>query len=102
MQCRCAPRRLQRLRPRHSAALVSHRPPPRQGLEWFAALLREDDDGDVADEFLIEAACAAQEEPAAAECRGALRTLAVTRRPRRPPAWQRVVGGWPLCADVAA
>ena len=78
------------------------RPPLRQGLEWFASLLREDEDGDVADEFLIEAACVAQEEPAAAECRGALRTLAVSRRPRRPPAWQRVVGGWPLCADVAA
>ena len=77
----------------------------RQGLEWFASLLREDDDGDVADEFLIEAACAAQEEPSAAEplaeCRGALRPLAVSRRPR-PPAWQRVVGGWPMCADVAA
>ena len=67
-----------------------------QGLEWFASLLREDDDGDVADEFLVEAACA-QEAP-----RGTLRTLAVTRRPRVAPAWHRVAGGWPLCAADAA
>jgi len=70
----------------------------RQGLEWFASLLREDDDGDTADEFLIEAACA-QEAPAGA--RGALRTLPVSRCPRPVPCWTRVVGGWPLCAEVA-
>ena len=69
-----------------------------QGLEWFASLLREDDDGDVADEFLSEAACA-QDAPAATQ-RGALRTLAVTRRPRCAPAWQRVVGGWPQCGEA--
>ena len=62
-----------------------------QGLEWFASLLREDDDGDVADEFLSEAP---QEAPAAG--RGALRPLAVTRRPAVPPVWKRVLGGWPL------
>jgi hypothetical protein len=50
----------------------------------------------VADEFLVEAACA-QEAP-----RGTLRTLAVTRRPRVAPAWHRVAGGWPLCAADAA
>ena len=65
-----------------------------QGLEWFAGLLRQDDDGDVADEFL-------QEAPPGEGPRGALRTLAVTRRPRLR-AWARVVGGWPLYAEPAA
>jgi hypothetical protein len=76
-----------------------------QGLEWFARVLRQDDDGDVADEFLEETSSedAAERSAAAAApgARGRLRPLPVTRRPRLA-AWARVAGGWPLCADPAA
>jgi hypothetical protein len=69
-------------------------------------MLRQDDDGDVADEFLeetssgdaVDGAAAATAAPGA---RGSLRPLPVTRRPRLA-AWASVAGGWPLCADPGA
>ena len=71
---------------------------PLQSLEWFAALLREDDEGDVADEFLEEtrgtSVVGAQQLR-----RGALHTLLVTTKPRLA-AWVRVVGGWPFGVET--
>ena len=64
-------------------------------MEWFAAKLRVDDEGDVADEFLEETVRTA---PASNSRRGALHALLVTQKPRLAN-WVRVVGGWP-CAST--
>ena len=73
--------------------------PNSQSLEWFAAMLREDDEGDVADEFLEETvgtSVGGQQQ----HRRGALHTLLVTTKPRLA-AWVRVVGGWPFSGEAA-
>ena len=59
-----------------------------QSLEWFAALLRVDEDGDVADEFLCE-------ERGRGPCAGALRRVAVTAHAQLHT-WACVMGGWPM------
>jgi hypothetical protein len=56
-----------------------------QSLDWFAELLRVDDDGDVADEFFRQER---------SDVRGALLRVAVAAR-ARAGTWTRVVGGWP-------
>jgi len=67
-----------------------------QGLEWFAALLRVDEDGDVADEFLTERAADGR----SGSARGALwRAAGILRSVRGPQVvWTRVVEGWPVTA----
>lgn len=70
-----------------------------------------DSDGDVADEFLIEAdnksrgetrslAPAAELSPRSSSARVALRSLAVSTRPRLA-VWAKVVSGWPVSAADA-
>lgn len=76
-----------------SRAAVSRFSAAAQSLEWFAELLRVDEEGDVADEFLLETP--------PTEPPPALRSLSVEAKPRLAT-WVRVVGGWPLCADEAA
>ena len=71
---------------------------PLQSLEWFAALLREDDEGDVADEFLEETR-GTSVGGLQQHRRGALHTLVVTTKPRLA-AWVRVVGGWPFSGET--
>jgi hypothetical protein len=73
-------------------------PPPSKSLEWFAALLREDDEGDVADEFLEETR-GTSVGGLVQRRRGALHTLLVTTKPRLA-AWVRVVGGWPFGGEA--
>ena len=70
-----------------------------QSLEWFAALLREDDDGDVADEFLAETGAPGVCADPAVQPRGALQRVLATRKPLQG-AWALVVAGWPVCAQT--
>lgn len=74
----------------------------RQGLNWYAEQLREDRDGDTADEFLVEPSMAPVAPPRAQVPQGAdstgLRSGPPPVQPRTDPAL-KVCSPWPVAAS---